>query len=266
MSTDTKPETSTERNEARRSAPSDDQTSHPDHASWRAALYQRFRLRPDPVLAGPSFTIAAASLWAGARSWVAALRSAGASSGERVIVALPRGPAHVEATLAAWWVGLTVCPLDPSALNEGDAQARLLDDLDAALVLGVRPGPMSIVVGEGDIPQAGQRVRARRQRTTCPTTAVWTVEHDTANQPRGTRALTYGALVERLAPRCADGSTPSAMADAPVRVSAGGWHAMGELIDAVWRPLMRGQVVWVDPLPSDVLGDASLPRVTRGAA
>ena len=81
------------------------------HGTLRETLFDALRSRAEPLLVGEGFGIPAASLWTGARTWVNRFRAAGLRPGERVVLALPRSPAFIMAMVAAWWEGLTVCPV-----------------------------------------------------------------------------------------------------------------------------------------------------------
>ncbi len=70
----------------------------------------------------------AASLWSGARRWVATFREAGMQAGDRLVVALPASPAFLQLLLASLWEGLTLAFLPPA---ESVDIANVLNHLDA---------------------------------------------------------------------------------------------------------------------------------------
>ena len=79
---------------------------------WRSQLYSRLRGRPTPLLVMPDALWSAASLWAGSRAWTQAFRSAGVVAGDRLVCALPEGPAFVQVLVACLWDGITCVPID----------------------------------------------------------------------------------------------------------------------------------------------------------
>ncbi len=125
---------------------------NPHHARLRDRLYDTFRGRPTPLLCADEYTIPGASLWSGARLWVNALRVHDLGPGDRVLLALPRTPASVMATLACWWEGLTVCPadaFDPAQLATLDAALALADADHPSVLRRARdehpaPGPVTL--------------------------------------------------------------------------------------------------------------------------
>ncbi len=117
----------------------------PITAGWRERLHARLVGQPTPLLVLPDHIWTAASLWAGSRQWVRALREAGLERGDRVVCALPAGAAFVQLLIASLWDGYTLAPVAPRDVDEDGAEA-LLAMLDARLLVldsrdvqGVRP-------------------------------------------------------------------------------------------------------------------------------
>ncbi len=103
-------------------------------AVWRAPLRARLRDQPLPLVWTPDGLVPAATLWTGARLWTAWLRAHGVEAGDRLVCALPPGPAFVMVLVAALWDGLTFVPVAPSA-----AAADVVEAVDARLAV-VAPG------------------------------------------------------------------------------------------------------------------------------
>jgi hypothetical protein len=94
---------------------------------WRAILHQRMRGQPTPMLVMPDAIWSAASLWAGTRAWVAAFRTSGLVAGDRLIIALPEGPAFVQVLLACLWDDITMVVTNPG--GDLDSPVRALGAL-----------------------------------------------------------------------------------------------------------------------------------------
>ena len=217
------------------------------HESLRQLLYATFRAQPQPVLASRAYTIPAASLWAGARVWLEHVRRLGLQPGDRVALALPRTPAHVEATLAAWWAGLTVCPAPEHAAQ--DDPGGVLTETDARLLLACVDHPHAIAPDEGHIPEEHTRATARDGGASTPGVAVLALTRSAdralrlagatggaaASSPRRV-AINYGALLAHLTTLPA--AIPSTHDD--VALSTNHWHTgIGMLVD-LWPALLRG--------------------------
>jgi acyl-CoA synthetase (AMP-forming)/AMP-acid ligase II len=96
----------------------------PAHA-WRERLYAALRGRATPLLVFDDRIIPAASVWTGAREWTRALRSAGLSPGDRVVLSLEPSPAFLMALTACLWEGLSTALAPPT--TDADALCRSLD-------------------------------------------------------------------------------------------------------------------------------------------
>jgi|GEM_PF-1097436 Acyl-CoA synthetases (AMP-forming)/AMP-acid ligases II len=73
-------------------------------------------------------------------STAAWLLSIGARPGSRIAVALPNGAGHIVVTQAAWRLGATVVPVDPSL--PAASLAELVERVDAVTVVAVWPGAL----------------------------------------------------------------------------------------------------------------------------
>ena len=115
----------------------------------RQILWDRLRLRGDPVFVFDVTTIPAASIWAGSRLWLNAAREAGLEPLDPVVLALPPSPAFLQVVVASLWDGwaLTLvepgAPMDPDLAPRvviGEVQGDVRTPRWAAIDL-VRPGP-----------------------------------------------------------------------------------------------------------------------------
>lgn len=134
------------------------------HDQLRELLYGRFRQQPDPVLSGDGFNIAAASLWAGARAWTAHLRRMDLGAGDAVTIALPPGPAAVQAMLACWWQGVAICPGDHAAPRRAEGTSVLIAP-------PASQGPHTLCPGPLEIP-AEDDATVRAHRNVCASVAA----------------------------------------------------------------------------------------------
>ncbi len=92
---------------------------------WRARLYPRFHGQAYPLLVFEDTIVPAASIWAGARIWIAAFRERGLKSGDRIVLALPESPAFLFILLAALWSELTL--ILPGPTQDPEETMELLD-------------------------------------------------------------------------------------------------------------------------------------------
>jgi len=128
-----------------------------DLPAWRDRLYARLAGQPTPLLVLPDHIWTAASLWAGSRQWVRALREAGLTRGDRVVCGLPPGAAFVQLLIASLWDGYTLAPVAPRDA-EGDRLEELLETLDARLIVcdshasRLMPAPHCFEPGEAGWP------------------------------------------------------------------------------------------------------------------
>lgn len=210
------------------------------HELLRERLYAGFRARPQPVLASETFGIPGASIWANARNWVNLFRELGLTPGDRLVLALPRTPAHVMVTLAAWWEGLTVCPAERP-------DSALLDALDARLLIGALEHPHAVGADETESPSAAHPYRLREAGE--PTAGIALLFADGAGAEGG---LSFSDLLERFE-RCAG---PSAPGYGDEYVSAQPWHTARGFLDELWPALLGGATITVAPVGAD---HAALP-------
>ncbi len=136
--------------------------------AWRGALHARLRGRPLPLVWTRDALVPAATLWTGARLWVEWLRAGGVGAGDRVVCALPPGPAFVMLLVAALWEELTFVPIPPPA--DASAVEAALEDVDARLAVVSSGGALGTGVfacaaagtPPGGAPGARAPLRARR--------------------------------------------------------------------------------------------------------
>lgn len=189
----------------------------------RELLYRRFRGAATPVLAGDGFAVPAASLWAGARLWVAAFRQLGLGPGDRVAIDLPVSPGAAMVAIAVWWIGGVVLLSGPRSGASGRVAIRVSD----------RPGPRTIVPAASGAPGAASGAR-----------------RPVARAPSGT-AAEFG---EREPPLSRDALAD--LAGAPVETET----TLPDRCDdraafvSLWSSLLAGGVVGVRPAPTTLDG------------
>lgn len=196
---------------------------NPHHICLRDRLYGTFRGRSLPLLCADDYAIPGASLWSGARLWVEALRAHDLAPGERVVLALPRTPASVMATLACWWEGLTVCPA--GAFDPID-----LDTFDATLALADADHPCVIRRARDEHPARGPVTLRANGTPRTPDLALLLVD----NGP-----VPFQTLAE-LRPRAVTGVDPIDLRDP--------WHTHNGLLSddrGLWPTLLAGAIVRV---------------------
>lgn len=212
---------------------------HAAHGSLRELLYDRLRLRPQPLVAGERFVIPGASLWTGARTWVRSFRASGLVAGDRVVLALPRTPAHVMVTIAAWWEGLTLCPAAP-----GTDLPAALGAFDARAGVGVGSGEHVFVPtpAGGAMDGPGGRVRLREAGGRSQGVGLIMTTSGTGGEP--TRAaLSLVNIHHQLTQH----TRALGVTEEDRVLSVLPWHhAFGLLVD-LWPALLGGGTVFVDP-------------------
>lgn len=207
------------------------------HTSLRAVLYAGLRSRSCPVLCGPGFAAPGATLWSGARTWVTSFRALGVAPGDRVVLRLPRTPAHVMATIAAWWEGVTLCPIAPQDTHN---QADLLDTFDARLIIDAQDGPHALQpTASGAAPVSSAVPRDVGAAT--PGIALILTTSGTIAAPKQVALSHRNVLHQLTSHRDALGIT---VHDRVLSVLP--WHhAFGLLVD-LWPSLLSGATVEVD--------------------
>jgi long-subunit acyl-CoA synthetase (AMP-forming) len=207
------------------------------HEALRGLLYASFRARATPIVQDTDGGTPGATLWSTARIWVERFRRLGLRSGDRVVLALPASRAHVCVTIAAWWEGLTLCPVAPGVELE-----HALDALDARVCVSDRDAPHCLVVGEDRCPITDPAAREPMHERSAGIALIMGTSGTTS---RGGRriALSYGNVLAQL----------TSHADAlghdvnSVALSVLPWHhSFGLLVD-VWPVLLSGG--WVVAAP-----------------
>jgi acyl-CoA synthetase (AMP-forming)/AMP-acid ligase II len=117
---------------------------------WRRPLHAALRGRALPLVWTVDGLVPAATLWSGARRWVAWVRGAGLAPGDRLVCALPPGPAFVMVLVAALWEELTFVPVPASA-----DPAPVAREIDARVVVAARGAPGVVCPDAAGVPAAG---------------------------------------------------------------------------------------------------------------
>lgn len=213
---------------------------HSSHERLRDLLYGRFRLQPQPLLAGERFIIPGATLWTGARVWVKAFRELGLRPGDRVAVRLARTPSFVMVTIACWWEGLTLCPL-PESMSPGEVESAI-DELDARLVISSDSFGYALGTDAAGAPADASKIVPREGGVSSEGIALIMSTSGTSGRVKRV-ALTVDNLLAQLESHTeALGVTP---ADRVLSVLP--WHhAFGLLVD-LWPALLGGGTVYVEP-------------------
>ena len=227
------------------------------HGTLRETLFDALRSRAEPLLVGEGFGIPAASLWTGARTWVNRFRAAGLRPGERVVLALPRSPAFIMAMVAAWWEGLTVCPV-PEA--QADRAEDLLGAFDASALIALREGRHVLgPTAAGGASESRFCVRA----SGAPTEGVALIMTTSGTSGNPTRvALSFSNLLHQLESHTrALGLTRS---DRVLSVLP--WHHAFGLLVELWPALLSGASVFTEGsegrAPESVVRAAEAHEVT----
>jgi acyl-CoA synthetase (AMP-forming)/AMP-acid ligase II len=223
------------------------------HARWRAPLYARLRDRPLPLVWTVDGLVPAASLWAGARLWTRWLRARGLGPGDRLVCALPPGPAFVMVLVAALWDGLTFVPVPPAV-----DPAAVRDAVDARLAIAERgDGPGLVVPGPpGTPPEAGGEAAAPPARGAPTLDARFLLQTSGTTGARRWIALSdanvHAVLASHAAPLGLDGAT---------LLSVLPWHHAFGLVLELLPALLAGAELIRDP--SGGRDAASLLAVAR---
>lgn len=205
---------------------------NPARAALRDRLYATLRGRGTPMLVAGGFATPAASIWTGARAWINALRSMGLAEGDRVVVALPRTPAHAMGVLACWWEGLAVCLADPDGPD-------LTRAFGARLILGVHDLSHALGPDSDNVPDEAALPRPLPGVPAPPGTAL-------VESPGG-RVWTFADVLAHL--------TARGLAAAPEPegelVASLPWHSADGLLGELWPALLSGAIVRADdPAPA----------------
>lgn len=207
------------------------------HELLKSRLYSAFRVQPQPLLASDTFGIPAASIWANARNWVNLFRDLGLVPGDRIVLALPRTPAHVMVTLAAWWQGLTVCTAE-------SPDACVLEHFDARLMIGALDHPHAVGADETESAFASHPYTLRDAGE--PSVGIGLIVPTAAGDALDARpsvAYSFANLIESFERH----RSPLAPEHGQEYLSIQPWHdAFGLLVD-LWPALLGGATITVEP-------------------
>lgn len=220
------------------------------HGRLRTLLRDRLRQRSNPVVAGGRFIVPAASVWAGARAWVAYFRELGLAEGDRVALHAAPSPAHLMVTVAAWWEGLTLCPVPA---GEHEPEAVRSGGLDPTVVVTTRageptPGIVRAEPAGGPPDSVGFGLGAPPDRVGRGTRGIALLLSTSGTsrapgEPPTRVGLSYANLEHQLRTHAA----ALARDEHAVSVSQLPWHhAFGLLVD-LWPALLNGSAVVVEP-------------------
>ncbi|MEO0631295.1 MAG: class I adenylate-forming enzyme family protein, partial [Planctomycetota bacterium] len=150
---------------------------------------------------------------------------------------LPRTPAHVMATIAAWWEGITLCPVAPA---DPCSQAELLDIFDARLIIDTHESSHALrPTASGAAPAA--TTSARNAGSPTAGIALILSTSGTLSVPKRV-ALSHGNVLHQLTTHC----DALGITSADHVLSVLPWHhAFGLLVD-LWPSLLSGATVEVD--------------------
>ncbi|MGZ8379139.1 MAG: class I adenylate-forming enzyme family protein [Gemmatirosa sp.] len=209
------------------------------HLRWRDALFVRLRDRPLPLVWTADALVPAASLWAGARRWTHALRARGLGPGDRLVCALPPGPAFVMVLVAALWDGLTFVPVPPAA----DARATLaLVDARIAVVPEARGDDPRLVAAQpaGTPPDAHPAAPAARGAPTPDARFLLQTSGTTG-------ARRWIALSDANVRAVLESHAPHLGLDGAVLLSVLPWHHAFGLVIELLPALLAGAELIRDP-------------------
>jgi hypothetical protein len=205
-----------------------------------------------PTVSVGDALVDAPHLWQGMTRWVAAFRAAGLGAGDRLVAALPSGPAAAEVALAALWDGLTLAPVPPGT-----------DPVDGAATYDPRAA-ICAPGGFGDrevawaFTAAGSGGPTTVPASLRPTGPPVDDDADPDAQPRGTVSPGRPTPEVRLLAPAASVPSWVALSDGNLR------HVVDGILDAL-RPIDSR---WLSVLPwwrSDGLLLDLLPAVFSGA-
>ncbi|MEO1717704.1 MAG: class I adenylate-forming enzyme family protein [Planctomycetota bacterium] len=198
-------------------------TNQASHRHLRRVLYETFRASPDPIVRTDGVMLPGAALWGGARLWCQKFREIGLQPGDRVVLRAPRSPGHVMVTLAAWWEGLTLCPISPHDKTPADAVLR---DYDAAVLIGASAEPT-----------------LSSRASTAPTEGIAAIMSTSGTSGTAKRiGLSYTNLLHQLLTH----RDALDMTSEDRVLSCLPWHhAFGLLVD-LWPALLSGAAVTID--------------------
>ncbi len=213
---------------------------------WRDRLYARFAGQATPLLVLPDHIWTAASLWAGSRQWVRALREAGIRRGDRVVCALPPGAAFVQLLIASLWDGVTLAPVAPRDV-EGDRLEALLAMLDARLIVrdsfaaGVAPASYCFEPGDAGWPDRSLPSLRIADGAVTPDVCVLLRTSGTRGEP------TWVALSDASVLAVLDSHAPFVAPTGGCMLSVLPWHQASGLVTGLLMALLHAHEIVRDP-------------------
>jgi acyl-CoA synthetase (AMP-forming)/AMP-acid ligase II len=106
------------------------------HDRWRDLLVDALDQQAGAELVFPDQSVCGQAILAGADAWRKHFRLLGVGPGERVMLALPPGPAFVMALVGGWLDGLTLAPVSPFLNDTPELLDRAAQEADAVAIVG----------------------------------------------------------------------------------------------------------------------------------
>ncbi|MES3033110.1 MAG: class I adenylate-forming enzyme family protein [Gemmatimonadota bacterium] len=215
-----------------------------------SALQELFDACGTAELVADGVRMSSTALHHGANDWSRALRRAGIARGDRVVCALPKGPAFVQLLVAALADGVTLAPVPPT-----EDVVPLLDALDASIAIALHAAHPNVAVPSHTGGPPGGSITARRTIERTENVAFLLRSSGTTGTPRWIGVPETGVLsvLESHLPQMAlDGG--SALCLLP-------WHHAFGLVLGVMAALLRARrVVTAAEPPRDAAAMVALAQ------
>lgn len=154
-----------------------------------SALQELFDASGTAELVSPGSRHSATALHYGANDWSRALRRAGITRGDRVICALPNGPAFAQLLVAVLADGLTLAPVPPH-----ENVAPLLDALDARIAIAMESDHQHVATPARTGGPPGGPILPRKATARTDSVAFLVRSSGTAGQPQWVALSETGVL------------------------------------------------------------------------
>ncbi|HZF66885.1 MAG TPA: class I adenylate-forming enzyme family protein [Gemmatirosa sp.] len=210
----------------------------PDEAGaglWRRPLRAALHGRPLPLVWTPEGLVPAASLWSGARQWVAWMRAAGLVPGDRLVCALPPGATFVMVLVASLWEELTFVPVPATA-----DRAAIARELAPRVVVAQRQGSDAVCPDAAGAPPTGA-VLAPADAPPTPDARLLLRTSGTGGTPR------WIALSDANVWAVLESHRPQLRLDGAVVLSVLPWHHAFGLVLELLPSLLAGAELLRDP-------------------